>query len=40
MMRKLGSAPNEVELRTMIKRVDVDGDGAINFPEFLSLMAK
>ena len=38
-MRQLGMNPSEEELNEMIKEVDEDGDGAINFQEFLSIMA-
>jgi Ca2+-binding EF-hand superfamily protein len=37
-MRSLGQSPNETELRDMIKEVDVDFSGAIDFEEFKALM--
>lgn len=40
MMRSLGQNPTEAELQEMINEVDTDGNGIIDFPEFLSLMAK
>merc|ERR1712224_1128057 len=39
-MRSLGQNPSESELQDMINEVDADGSGAIDFPEFLNLMAK
>ncbi|KYO38833.1 calmodulin-alpha [Alligator mississippiensis] len=39
-MRSLGQNPTEAELQNMISEVDTDGSGTIDFPEFLSLMAK
>ena len=38
-MRSLGQNPSEAELQDMINEVDVDGNGSLDFPEFLSLMA-
>jgi len=39
-MRSLGQNPTEAELQDMINEVDVDGSGTIDFPEFLTMMAK
>ena len=39
-MQSLGQNPTEAELRDMIKEVDQDGSGSIDFPEFLTLMAR
>ncbi|KAH9321894.1 hypothetical protein KI387_016533, partial [Taxus chinensis] len=39
-MRSLGQNPTETELRDMIGEVDADGNGTIDFPEFLNLMAR
>ncbi|GLJ54714.1 hypothetical protein SUGI_1175330 [Cryptomeria japonica] len=39
-MRSLGQNPTEAELRDMISEVDADGNGTIDFPEFLNLMAR
>ena len=39
-MRSLGQNPTEAELKDMINEVDADGNGTIDFPEFLSLMAR
>jgi calmodulin len=39
-MRSLGQNPTETELRDMINEVDADGNGTIDFPEFLTMMAR
>ncbi|KAI3898631.1 hypothetical protein MKW98_000744 [Papaver atlanticum] len=39
-IRSLDQNPTEEELQDMIKEVDVDGNGTIEFGEFLSLMAR
>ncbi|KAJ7267398.1 calmodulin [Mycena rebaudengoi] len=39
-MRSLGQNPTEAELQDMINEVDVDGNGTIDFDEFLAMMAK
>jgi calmodulin len=38
-MRALGRNPTQEELADMLNGVDADGNGTIDFPEFLSLMA-
>merc|ERR1712198_374131 len=38
LMRAMGQNPTEDELLNMILEVDVDGNGTIEFPEFLELM--
>ena len=38
-MRSLGQNPTEAELQDMINEVDADGNGTIDFPEFLMMMA-
>jgi calmodulin len=35
-----GQNPTEHELKDMIEEVDTDGNGTIDFPEFLSMMAR
>lgn len=39
-MRALGQNPTEAELLVMIKEVDTNGSGVLDFPEFLTLMAR
>jgi len=39
-MRSLGQNPTEAELQDMINEVDADGNGNIDFPEFLTMMAR
>ena len=39
-MRSLGRNPTEAELQDMINEVDADGNGTIDFPEFLTMMAR
>ena len=39
-MRSLGQHPTESELQDMINEVDEDGNGTIEFNEFLVMMAK
>jgi calmodulin len=36
----LGQNPSESEVADMINEVDVDNDGTIDFPEFLTMMAR
>ena len=36
----LGQNPTEAELRDMINEVDEDGNGTIDFPEFLTMMVR
>ena len=38
-MRSLGQYPSEAELQDMINQVDADGNGTIDYPEFLAMMA-
>ncbi len=38
-MRQLGQNPTDGELQDMIHEIDVDGNGTIDFNEFLTLMA-
>ena len=39
-MRSLGQKPTEAELQDMINKFDADGNGTIDFPEFLTMMAR
>lgn len=39
-MRNLGNPPTEGEIQDMINEVDIDGNGNINFQEYISLMAR
>ena len=38
--RSLGRNLTETELQDMINEVDADGNGTIDFPEFLTMMAR
>ena len=40
MMFSLGKNRTKADLQDMMNEVDLDGDGTIDFPEFLYLMAK
>ena len=39
-MRSLGQNPTEAEFNDMINEVDADGNGSIDFPEFLMMARK
>ena len=39
-MRSLGQNPSEAELQDMINEVDANGNGTVDFPEFLTMMAR
>nr|CAB3459269.1 unnamed protein product [Digitaria exilis] len=39
-MGSLGQSPTEEELQEMVNEVDADGSGAIDFEEFLTLLAR
>lgn len=38
MNRELQETMNDDELRAMIEEFDIDGDGEINYEEFISIM--
>ncbi|XP_045165570.2 neo-calmodulin-like isoform X1 [Mercenaria mercenaria] len=39
-MRSLGQNPTEQEIRQMVKMVDADNDGEVDFDEFMKLIAR
>ena len=39
-MNSLGQKPTPAELETLIHEFDIDGNGEIDFEEFLTMMAK
>lgn len=39
-MRNMGQNPTEAELKQMISEVDADGNGLIDFAEFVTLLAR
>jgi calmodulin len=39
-MRSLGQNPAEAELQDMVHEVDADGNGTVDFPDFLTLKAR
>ena len=39
-MRAMGQNPTEDELLNLVMEVDIDGNGTIDFPEFLEMMKK
>lgn len=39
-MRALGKSPTEAEVKQIVKEVDPDNRGVINFPEFTSIMSR
>jgi calmodulin len=39
-MRSLGQNPSEAELQDMVNQVDLDGNGTIEFDEFLYMMSR
>lgn len=39
-LRAIGENPTDAEVQDMINEIDFDGNGSIEFPEFLRMMAK
>ena len=39
-MRSLGQSPTEAELADMVNEIDANGDGTVDFPEFLTMMSR
>ena len=39
-MKSLGQKPTNAELETMVREIDADGNGEIDFPEFLTMMLR
>ena len=39
-MKSLGQKPTKAQLDAMVSEIDADGDGAIDFPEFLTMMLR
>ncbi|CAK6432845.1 unnamed protein product [Pipistrellus nathusii] len=39
-MRALGQNPTQAELEGMVSEIDRDGNGTVDFPEFLGMMAR
>ena len=39
-MRAMGQNPTEDELNNLVMQVDLDGNGTIEFPEFLEMMKR
>ena len=39
-LKAMGQKPTEMEVKDMIGEADADGNGTIEFPEFLALMEK
>ena len=39
-MRRLNMNPTDAELQDMVNEVDADGNGDVDLPEFISLMAR
>ncbi|GAU98913.1 hypothetical protein RvY_09989 [Ramazzottius varieornatus] len=39
-MKSLGLSPTEANLQDMINEVDIDGDGSVEFSEFLRMMVR
>eukprot|EP00899_Mesostigma_viride_P014047 jgi/Mesvir1/22643/Mv14078-RA.1 len=39
-MKSLGQKPTQAELEAMVREIDADGNGEIDFPEFLTMMLR
>ena len=40
MLRAMGQNPTEDELNSLVMEVDIDGNGTIDFEEFIDMMRK
>lgn len=40
LMKSLGQTPTEAELRDLVNEIDINGDGEIDFGEFVGLMSR
>lgn len=39
-MRRLGLHPSDMELHDIINDIDCDGDGTVDFGEFITMLAR
>jgi calmodulin len=40
LLNNIGQKPSDSEIQDMINEIDIDGDGKINFDNFITLMEK